>query len=201
MKKNKKLLALLILIGVILFGYLIFRVYNDFFKEKEKTVVDSIGLYGYTLEKTDTKVYEDNFKELSKILNEKTIDYEKYAEYLSKLFIIDTFTLNNKLASTDIGGLEFIHPDLKDNFKENMGNNMYRNIEVNLDGKRTQELPIVKNVTIDTIKEEKIKYNDKEYDGYKVKANIEYEKDLGYQTEIELTIIKDDEILYIIKGN
>ena len=200
MKKNKKVLALLILIGVILFGYLIFRVHNDFFKKQDKTVVDSIGLYGYTLEKTDTKVYENNFKELSKILNEKTIDYEKYAEYLSKLFIVDTFTLNNKLASTDIGGTEFIHPDLKENFKENMGNNMYRNIQVNLDGKRQQELPIVKDVTIDTIKEDKVKYNDKEYDGYIIKANIEYEKDLGYQTEIELTIIKDDKILYIIKG-
>lgn len=201
MKKNKKVLALLILIGVILFGYLIFRVRNDFFKKQDKTVVDSIGLYGYTLEKTDTKLYENYFKELSKILNEKTIDYEKYAEYLSKLFIVDTFTLNNKLASTDIGGTEFIHPDLKENFKENMGNNMYRNIEVNLDGKRQQELPIVKDVTIDTIKEDKAKYNDKEYDGYIIKANIEYEKDLGYQTEIELTLIKDDKILYIIKGN
>lgn len=201
MKKNKKVLALLILIGVILFGYLIFRVRNDFFKKQDKIVVDSIGLYGYTLEKTDTKLYENYFKELSKILNEKTIDYEKYAEYLSKLFIVDTFTLNNKLASTDIGGTEFIHPDLKENFKENMGNNMYRNIQVNLDGKRQQELPIVKDVTIDTIKEDKVKYNDKEYDGYIIKANIEYEKDLGYQTEIELTIIKDDKILYIIKGN
>lgn len=200
MKKNKKVLALLILIGVILFGYLIFRVRNDFFKKQDKTVVDSIGLYGYTLEKTDTKLYENYFKELSKILNEKTIDYEKYAEYLSKLFIVDTFTLNNKLASTDIGGTEFIHPDLKENFKENMGNNMYRNIQVNLDGKRQQELPIVKDVTIDTIKEDKVKYNDKEYDGYIIKANIEYEKDLGYQTEIELTLIKDDKILYIIKG-
>lgn len=201
MKKNKKVLALLILIGVILFGYLIFRVRNDFFKKQDKTVVDSIGLYGYTLEKTDTKLYENNFKELSKILNEKTIDYEKYAEYLSKLFIVDTFTLNNKLASTDIGGIEFLHPDLKENFKENMGYNMYKNIEVNLDGKREQELPIVKDVTVDTIKEEKVKYNDKEYDGYIIKANIEYEKDLGYQTEIELTLIKDDKILYIIKGN
>lgn len=201
MKKNKKVLALLILIGVILFGYLIFRVRNDFFKKQDKTVVDSIGLYGYTLEKTDTKLYENYFKELSKILNEKTIDYEKYAEYLSKLFIVDTFTLNNKLASTDIGGTEFIHPDLKENFKENMGNNMYRNIEVNLDGKRQQELPIVKDVTIDTIKEDKAKYNGKEYDGYIIKASIEYEKDLGYQTEIELTLIKDDKILYIIKGN
>lgn len=200
MKKNKKVLALLILIGVILFGYLIFRVRNDFFKKQDKTVVDSIGLYGYTLEKTDTKLYENYFKELSKILNEKTIDYEKYAEYLSKLFIVDTFTLNNKLASTDIGGIEFLHPDLKENFKENMGYNMYKNIEVNLDGKRQQELPIVKDVTVDTIKEEKVKYNNKEYDGYKVKANIEYEKDLGYQTEIELTLIKDDKILYIIKG-
>ena len=80
MKKNKKVLALLILIGVILFGYLMFRVRNDFFKKQDKIVIDSIGLYGYTLEKTDTKVYEDNFKELSKILIMKNMQntYQNY---------------------------------------------------------------------------------------------------------------------------
>ena len=43
------------------------------------------------------------FKELEIVLNEDHIDYSKYAELLSELFVIDVFTLNNKLASTDIG--------------------------------------------------------------------------------------------------
>ena len=200
MKNNKKTFILLIIIGVLLFGFLFYKVYIDFFKKENNKVLDSIELYGYTLDKNDTQIYKDNFKELSKVLNEKPIDYDKYAEYISKLFIIDLFTLDNKLASTDIGGLDFIHPDLKNNFKEYIGYTMYKNIEINLDGNRKQELPIVKNVIIDTLKESKFTYNEVSYEGYDVKANIEYEKDLGYQKEINLKIIKDDKILYIVKG-
>lgn len=200
MKNNKKTLILLIIIGVLLFGFLFYKVYIDFFKKENNKVLDSIELYGYTLDKNDTQIYKDNFKGLSKVLNEKPIDYDKYAEYISKLFIIDLFTLDNKLASTDIGGLDFIHPDLKNNFKEYIGYTMYKNIEINLDGTRKQELPIVKNVVIDTLKESKFTYNEVSYEGYDVKASIEYEKDLGYQKEINLKIIKDDKILYIVKG-
>lgn len=201
MKNKRKTTILLVLIGILLFGFLFYKIYIDFFKNKSNNkIIDSIELYGYTLDNNDTEIYKTNFKELSKILNEKVIDYDKYAEYISKLFIIDLFTLNNKLGSTDIGGLDFIHPDLKDNFKEYIGYSMYKTIETNLDGKRTQELPIVKNVTIDTLKDSKFTYNDKSYEGYEVKANIEYEKDLGYQEEIDLRIIKDNKMLYIVKG-
>lgn len=202
MKKNKGrgVIVIFIIVGIILFGYLGYRVKNDFFKGSERKKLDSIELYGYTLSKNDTEIYKTYFKELSKVLNEKTIDYTEYAKLISKLFVIDLYTLDNKLASTDIGGLEFLHKDLKDNFKENMGSTLYNFVESNIDGKRTQELPIVKDVNVSDVFETKYTYNKIEYDAYIVSTDITYEKDLGYPKSMKLTIIKDNNILYIVKG-
>lgn len=202
MKKNKGrgVIVIFIIVGIILFGFLGYRVKNDFFKGSEKKKLDSIELYGYTLSKNDTEIYKTYFKELSKVLNEKTIDYTGYAKLISKLFVIDLYTLDNKLASTDIGGLEFLHKDLKDNFKENMGSTLYNFVESNIDGKRTQELPIVKDVNVSDVFETKYTYNKTEYDAYIVSTDITYEKDLGYPKSMKLTIIKDNNILYIVKG-
>lgn len=202
MKKNKGrgVIVIFIIVGIILFGYLGYRVKNDFFKGSERKKLDSIELYGYTLSKNDTEIYKTYFKELSKVLNEKTIDYTEYAKLISKLFVIDLYTLDNKLASTDIGGLEFLHKDLKDIFKENMGSTLYNFVESNIDGKRTQELPIVKDVNVSDVFETKYTYNKTEYDAYIVSTDITYEKDLGYPKSMKLTIIKDNNILYIVKG-
>lgn len=200
-KQDIRNIVLFILVGLLIFGIVGFKVYNDFFKEKEATKkLISLDLYGYTLKNNDTQLFKDNFKALEKTLNETPIKYDKYAEGISKLFIIDVFSLNNKLSSTDIGGLEFLHKDIKENFKENMGNTLYKNVEMNLDGKRTQSLPEVSSILVSDIKETKYTYNKVEYDGYLVTLNWEYKVDLGYAKSMKLTLIKDNNFLYIVKG-
>ncbi len=194
-------IVVFIVIGIILFGYLGYRVYNDFFKDNTvHKQIDSIELYEYTLSENDTNIFKTYFKELTTVLNEKPINNVEYAKTISKLFIIDLYTLNNKLGSTDIGGLEFLHKDLRDNFKENMGASLYKFVENNLNNDRKQELPIVKDVTIEDVSESKWKYKDTEYPAYVVTAKWTYEKDLGYQSSMKLTIINDNDILYIVKG-
>ena len=200
-KTSIKIMIIFILIGIALFGFLGYKVYNDFFnKNEERKQIDSIEFYGYTLSENDTDIYKSYFKELTKILNEKPINYTEYAKTISKLFIIDLFTLDNKLGSTDIGGLEFIYKNLRENFKENEGASLYKFIENNLNGDRTQKLPKVKDVEIENINETTYKYKDVEYEGYIVKAKWTYEVDLGYQSSMKLTLIKDKDILYIVKG-
>lgn len=203
-RKNKSdalTIFVFVIIGILLFGFLGYRVYNDFFNKPDaKKEVESIGLYGYSLHDRDSSAYKDTFKELSKTLSTSNIDYKNYATLASKLFIMDLFTLDNKLGSTDIGGLQFIHKDLKENFKENMGDTIYKFVEINVDGKRTQELPVVKEVTVSNVFETKYTYNNKDYPAYVVTANWEYEKDLGYQKSMKITFIKDKNILYIVKG-
>ncbi len=200
-KSDLKIIIIFIVIGVLLFGFLAFRVYKDFFNNptSNKKLV-SLDLYGYTLSKNDTEVYKDTFNELKDVLNADEINYEEYAKLISQLFVIDVFTLDNKLASTDIGGLEFLHKDFKENFRENMGSSLYKNVLSNIDGKRNQELPIVSKAIVDNVFETKYTYEGKEYSAYLVTVSIEYEKDLGYQNSIKLTVINDNNILYIVKG-
>lgn len=201
-KSDTKIIILFIVVGVLLLGFLGYRVNKDFLsKTNSKKQIDSIEFYGYTLSKSDTDLYKSTFKELSKTLNEKPVNMTEYAKLISKLFIIDLYSLDSKLTSTDIGGLEFLHKDLRDNFKENMGSTLYKFVESNLDGNRKQELPMVKEVNVSDVFETKYTYNKTEYPAYLVSVNWTYEKDLGYQTSTKLTIINDKDILYIVKGN
>ena len=206
MSKTKKridvfIIVLFILIGVGLFGYTGYVAYKSITDTPTKTKeLRSLELYGYKLSDTDTELFSNTFKELELVLNEDIIDYSKYAELLSKLFVIDVFTLNNKLASTDIGGLDYLHKDLKENFKENMGATLYKNVENNLDGTRTQKLPEVSSINVTSIEETKYTYENEEYDGYNVSLSWEYVEDLGYEKSIKLTLIKDNGKLYVVKG-
>ncbi len=206
MTKKRKIIdifiiVLFILIGVGLFGYTGYVAYKSITDTPTKTKeLISLDLYGYKLSDKDTELFSNTFKDLEIVLNEDTIDYSKYAELLSKLFVIDVFTLNNKLASTDIGGLDYLHKDLKENFKENMGATLYKNVENNLDGTRTQKLPEVSSISVTSIEETKYTYENEEYDGYNVSLSWEYVEDLGYEKSIKLTLIKDNGKLYVVKG-
>lgn len=199
MKKNKYGIILFI-VGIILLIILIFKLVLDFCfngKEKELSYID---LYGYKLTNNDSKLFKSRFKDLESILNSDNINYEEYARIVSELFVIDIFSLDNKLSSTDIGGLQFLHPNLVDNFKENMGSNLYKNVYSNIDGNREQELPNVSEIIESKVENITYNYNDKDYDGYDVYVSFKYEVDLGYQDSINITLIKDNNKLFIVKG-
>ena len=85
----KTLATLLIVGGVVYFAYIKAPV-------KKSSSVDSIKGYNYIIEKRDSKLMKDTFGTLKDILMSKNIDFDKYAEYLGKLFIID-FTVDASL--------------------------------------------------------------------------------------------------------
>ena len=149
----------------------------------------------------DLKIYEDEFKKLKTNLESNEIDYLEYAYSISKMFIIDLYSLDNKLNKYDVGGLEFIYPDARDNYRLNVENTLYKYLKDNSDGDRKQELPLVKNVEVleDDIVEFTI--GEDKYDAYKINLTIEYEKDLKYDDSAELIIVKQDKYLYIVEKN
>lgn len=179
------------------------KVYFDFFDKPEAVVVTekkSISEYGYKLEDRDTELYEKYYEELEEVLTKGEIDYDKYAELIAKLFIIDYYTLDNKLTSTDIGGLDFIHPDLFENFKINAGDTVYKYVENNLYSDRKQELPTVTSIEVVEQRDNKYTYNKEEYDSYEFDLKWEYDKDLDYQNTMTITVIKVENKLYVVKG-
>lgn len=199
-KTNKIVIFIFILVFICLVVPVVIKILDDVNKVVVKEEVSKIDFYGYSLSSTDTDIYKKVYDELDDVLSKEEVDYKSYASLISKLFIIDVFTLNNKLTSTDIGGLEFVHDDFKANFSENMGSTLYNHVLSNIDGKRTQKLPVVKDVIINTVNEIKYTYNKVEYDAYEVDSSIIYEEDMGYQKAIKLTLIRDDRTLYVVKG-
>lgn len=192
----------LILVVIIIIGL---KFTFEFLVKDDKNVVtkkelDSLELYGYTLDDYDSDLYKEYFNDLKGTLNSKEVNYEDYAKEIVKLFVSDFYTLDNKLTSSDIGGVEFIPSDMVENFKMHAGDTMYNHVKTNIYGDRVQKLPIVKSVEVTNIENITYTYKDKEYSAYKVSTRWEYQEDLGYKNNEIFTLIKDNNKLYIVVG-
>ena len=182
-------------IGGVVYSFI--RKENVFIKHVDNK--ETIKGFNYVLLDKDLDIYKSEFKKLKTNLESKDINYKDYAESISKMFIIDLYSLNEKENMYDIGGSEFIYPDNVENYNLNVENTLYKYMEDKNNGKRTQELPTVKNVVINSNEETKYKIEDTEYDGYKINLDIEYIKDLEYDKSAEITLIKKDKYLYIVE--
>ena len=196
---NKKLIFIIAVLFIILFLY--FSVKNSFSsKSVEVKKIDSISNYNYILHSNQSDIYKMEFKKLKEILEKPDVNTVEYEREVSKLFVIDFFTLDDKITNTDIGGLDFIHENMKSEFIKKARNTIYRNVQNNIYGDRKQELPLVKDVKI--TREQTIKYekdNIKDENAYQVELDIEYEKDLKYKSSVVLTLIHENEKIYIVE--
>ncbi len=204
---NKNKLFYFVMISLILVVIIIIGVKFtlEFLVKDDKNVVtkkelDSLELYGYTLDDYDSDLYKEYFNDLKNTLNSKEVNYEDYAKEIVKLFVSDFYTLDNKLTSSDIGGVEFIPSDMVENFKMHAGDTMYNHVKTNIYGDRVQKLPIVKSVEVTNIENITYTYKDKEYSAYRVSSRWEYQEDLGYKNNEIFTLIKDNNKLYIVVG-
>lgn len=162
--------------------------------------IDQMENYDYYLDDTATEYYKELYDELKVVLNNEIVNDEEYAKIVSKLFVTDLFTLDNKITSSDIGGLQFVYTDFKENFVNIAKTTLYSSVESNIYSDRTQELPVVSNIEINSISESMFNYNGTEYNSYDVSVNISYETDLGYPTNYNLTLIKNDKYFQVVAG-
>ena len=201
----KKFLIVVFILAVLgvggFFGYKHFFTKSEVNKPAKKVYTDKIKGYGYNLEKRDTKLFKEKFEELKSILKEKNVDFEEYAKVLAQLYIIDLYTISNKDTTYDVGSTEFIYPDALENYELKVKDTLYRYIEDNTDKKRKQELPEVKSIKVKSVKKDtyelKIKDdNDNEtsktLDSYIVELSWDYKKDLGYDKEAKVILVKDE---------
>ncbi|MBR6073338.1 MAG: hypothetical protein IKP76_03340 [Bacilli bacterium] len=207
-KGNKIGLFIGIIIAVLAVAGVIGIIYINKNKPKEEPtkevkILNSIDEYGITLSDMDSSLYKEEYEVLKKNLLSDRINYKEYAESISKLFIIDLYTLSTKLNKFDVGGSEVVYPPILENYKVNVEDTLYKYLEDNSKGNRKQQLPKVKSIKVVSTKEEKYKITseDKTYDGYKIVLKWDYEKDLGYDTEATLNIIKVDNKLYVVEKN
>lgn len=211
MKKFIITIFILAILGVGgFFGYKHFFMKPQSTKPVKKVYTDKIKGYGYNLEKRDTKLFKEKFEELKTILKEKDVDFEDYAKTLAQLYIIDLYTINNKDTTYDVGSTEFIYPDALENFELKVKDTLYKYIEDNTDKKRKQELPEVKSIKVKSVDKDtyelKLKDDDdnetsKTLDSYVVSLSWEYKKDLGYDKEAKVILVKDEKgkKLYVVE--
>lgn len=203
--KQRNIIITLILVTVILVGggsivFLLSRSTDESTEPKVTvTELDNIEDYGYRLEDRDTALYKENFNLLAEELKKEEVSFEEYAKLLSKLYVMDLYTISNKINQYDVGSLDFVSPDVRENFEKKVKDTIYKYVEDNTYGKRSQELPEVKSIEVSEITEEKQKVGEKEFDGYSIDLTWEYVKDLGYDKKATLKIIKQDKFLYVIK--
>ena len=143
------------------------------------------------------KVYKE-FYNLKDTLNKEDIDYEAYATYLSELFIIDLFTMDNKSNKYDVGSVEYVLDDIKDNYSLNVQETIYKYLVDYTKRDESDIYSVVSSIEKETIENTKYSYNNNEYEAYKVTLNWTYEKDLGYVTKGEVTLIKKENKLYVV---
>lgn len=182
-------LILLLLMCFILYYFLFGR------KDNEHLVVNEIKEYGYTLELRDTALMADIFNKLKSTLNDDAVDYEQYAIYLSELFIIDLYTIDNKVNMYDVGGDEYVYPDHKDNYKKKVEDTLYKYLVT--EKKRKLKMPIVDAISNTGIEETHYTYLEKEYPAYDVELTWNYKSKSKYDTSGKVTIVNIDDKLFV----
>jgi len=200
--KKKIILFLCILIFVYAAGGTIYYIATREKKDDKPIVTnkDTIKGYDYTLKSNATKLYEDEFKTLKANL-EGNINYDEYAVSVAKLFIIDLYTINNKINKYDTGGVSFVYPDGRNNYKLNVQDTIYKYVEDNTNGKRTQNLPEVSSVIVKDSKKDTYKIGNNSFEAYKINLEWSYVQDLGYDKTGEIILIKKDKNIYVVEKN
>ncbi|MBR1377003.1 MAG: hypothetical protein IJ565_04235 [Bacilli bacterium] len=200
-----KILILVIIITLIICGIILFTFLHG--KDDEKptttiTITNTIDNYGYSLTNNATDYYKELFEKLKKTLDNENVNDELYASLVSQLFITDFYTLNNKIGNSDVGGLEFFLESSRDNFALKAKNTIYKSVKSNLYGDREQNLPEVTKVSVDSITKTSYSYNGiTDSEAYNVKTSVTYDVDLGYPTEVRLTLVHNGSKIEIAKVN
>ena len=106
------------------------------------------------------------------------------------MLVADFYNLDNKVSKNDIGGVQFIKEDYRNNFIFEASETVYKYIELNVYNDRTQELPVVSSVDIKSINTTTYKYKDiTDSKAYKAVVTVAYEKDLGYPKEVTVVMV------------
>ena len=199
-KKKSKLKSFLITILVIGLlvggGFTLWKLVFD--KEEKKTItevkeLDNLKDYGYVLTDRDGEYFKKEFETLKGIVNKDEVNVEEYTSQVAKMFVIDLYTLNNKVNKYDIGGNEYFHVNKKTMFEQKVMDTLYSSLLDNTYGDRKQVLPEVSNVEVLSNTEGTYKLGDKEVKAYVITMNINYVTDMGYDKEATVIVCQEGE--------
>lgn len=203
-KKTKIIIAFIIVVVAIIGGILTYKLIMKKTPEEKPpvtnvtTVTNKIENYDYTLDDRDTKLFQEKFEELRKVLESETVDQKAYAQTLSELFIIDLYTIDNKISQYDIGGLEYLYGAARESFRSKVLDSLYKTVEDNSYKTRKQNLPIVETIEVISVTPSTYTIDKEKKTSYEVLLNWTYKEDLGYDKKGIVTLIADENKLSVI---
>lgn len=211
MKRKEKILILILVVAVavvlVCIALGIGKNGNGDSDEGGKKVVDQIDTFDYTVSETDTKLFKETFNELKKLLSNNEFDKKEYASLVSKLFVIDFYTLSNKSNINDVGAVQFVYNSYKTDFVDYARTGIYKQVKSNLDNDRNQDLPEVESVNIESVEEvvpsailssEDFK-NVTEANSFEIKINWSYKTDNDFQKSATILVVPDGDKLSVAK--
>ena len=199
---KKTLISVLLIVLIVIGGIFLYKQFFKKEKTKEIKVVDNISKYGYKLKENKPEKYKKMFGELKEILSKDKVDEEAYVKKISEMFVYDFYSLDDKLAKTDIGGVDFVYSGVMENFLTNAQDTYYKYVESNIYGNRNQKLPIVNEIEVKNVENKAFAYGDKnDENAFYVQVNWSYTDELfsDYQTNAELVFIHDDIKLSLVQ--
>ena len=189
------LISILVLSLVGLVYYLVLLSFSD---DDQGPLKEIPGWY-YRLEQSATPLMIEEFSNLKEILTAEEVDYDAYAKALSRLFVADLYTLSNKVNKYDVTSAQFLLPSFKDNFILNVQNTLYRFLEDNTSGNRTQALPEVNSITTINLEIIEFEIDEEMFEAYQITLNWTFIEDMGYDTEAIIILIREDKFLRIVE--
>lgn len=204
LKKKPKIIiiATISILTLLLLGFIVYKTLGEHKEVKAVKIENSIDKYGYNLKENKPKAYKEMFKELENILKDATVDEEAYVNKIAEMFIYDFYSLNDKTAKTDVGGLEFVHSAALENFIQNAEDTYYKYLESNIYNNRKQNLPVVSNISIDSTEQTQFAYgNENDENAYMVKVSWDYTDSnfSDYQKEATLIFVHEDFKLSLVE--
>lgn len=199
---NKKLKYVFIGILIILFVLLfigIKNIYTTISSNNEIKTLSTIDKYNYTLNENDSPYFKELFEELKTCLEQEEIDEELYATLLSKLFVVDFYSLDYAISKSDVGGIQFVYSEYQSSFITKAKDTIYNYVESNIYGKRKQNLPNITNVEVSIEQDNYEGEKEEDNKAYYVDLTLIYEEDLDYPEEVSLILIHKDNKLQIAK--
>ena len=194
---KKVLVVLLILIFVYCIGGVIYSLNIKDNKKQEDTIL-SINGYEYKIKNSVNDLYKNEFNKLKTNLESDNVNIDEYIKSIAKLYIIDLYSLNDKINKYDVSAAQYVIDTSRENFKLKVSETIYKYIEDKSDGERSQDLPIVTEIFVDNVNETTYKINELDYKGYQVLISWKYDKDLGYPMSADLTLIEENNIISVV---
>jgi len=194
------LIALFLIFGIILY------LYGTLQKTEEptnvSTVENTISNCGYFINDNASNYYKSEFNNLKTLLEgSEAPDDNEYMSLIAKLFVIDLMSFNDKINKYEVTSSQYFLDTKQDMFTNKVVDNFYNIIEDNSYDDRKQALPEVSEIVISNMEDSTYIIEDIEYKANIITIDITYEKDLGYDKEVIVTLIKKDNKYYVVKYN